>query len=376
QSVVPELDMSSIKIPFGGQEITPFQGGAFQLGMLDNYDVKLTLSQPIFTGFRLSNRWKVSKAVAATKTEELMKNRSDLIYKVETAYTNVLKAQKFLQIAQSAKQQVQAHLKDVENFVTQGMAKKDERLKVQVKLSESELTVIQAENAIKMTKVALENLIGQKLPSDATLAPMEVNDVLSPEISSSIQMAFSDRAELRSLNYAKEAGRVSIKIAEGGMYPSLAAFGTLGYGKPGLDFIKREWMDYWLVGIGAEWNLWSWGKTKSQVQQAKLKVNAITETERQVRNAIELDVTQACLLLEETNKRLQLTSVMEDQALESYRVTENSYKQGLATHTEFFDAQSELTRAQLQKVQAEIDAALAKANWLRSVGANLKSYNN
>ena len=205
---------------------------------------------------------------------------------------------------------------------------------------------------------------------------MEVQDVLSPEISSSIQMAFSDRAELRSLNYAKEAGRVSIKIAEGGMYPSLAAFGTLGYGKPGLDFIKREWMDYWLVGIGAECNLWSWGKTKSQVQQAKLKVNAITETERQVRNAIELDVTQACLLLEETNKRLQLTSVMEDQALESYRVTENSYKQGLATHTEFFDAQSELTRAQLQKVQAEIDAALAKANWLRSVGANLKSYNN
>ena len=376
QSVVPELDMSSIKIPFGGQEITPFEGGAFQLGMLDNYDVKLTLSQPIFTGFRLSNRWKVSKAVTSTKTEELMKNRSDLIYKVETAYTNILKAQKFLQIAQSAKQQVQAHLKDVENFVTQGMAKKDERLKVQVKLSESELTVIQAENAIKMTKVALENLIGQKLPSDATLAPMEVQDVLSPEISSSIQMAFSDRAELRSLNYAKEAGRVSIKIAEGGMYPSLAAFGTLGYGKPGLDFIKREWMDYWLVGIGAEWNLWSWGKTKSQVQQAKLKVNAITETERQVRNAIELDVTQACLLLEETNKRLQLTSVMEDQALESYRVTENSYKQGLATHTEFFDAQSELTRAQLQKVQAEIDAALAKANWLRSVGANLKSYNN
>jgi outer membrane protein len=372
QSIVPELNLSSIKIPIGGQEISPFQGGAFQLGMLDNYDFKLTLSQPIFTGFRLSNRWKATKAMASTKTEELMKNRSDLVYKVETAYANVLKAQKFLQIAQSANGQVEAHLKDVDNFVNQGMAKKDERLKVQVKLSEAELTIIQAENAIKMAKVALENLIGQKLPSDATFAPTEVQESVSPEVSSSIQKAYVERAELRSLNYAKEAGLASIKIARGDMFPSLVAFGTLGYGKPGLDFIKKEWMDYWLVGVGTEWNLWSWGKTKSQVQQAKLKVDCITETGRQVRDAIELDVTQACLLIEETRQRLQLTTIMEDQAAESFRVTENSYKQGLATHTDFFDAQSELTRAQLQKAQAEIDAALAKANWRRAVGTNVK----
>lgn len=375
QSVVPELNLSSIKIPIGGQEISPFQNGAFQLGMLDNYDFKLTLSQPIFTGFRLSNRWKATKAMVSSKTEELMKNRSDLVYKVETAYANVLKAQQFLQIAQSAKGQVGAHLKDVDNFVNQGMAKKDERLKVQVKLSEAELTVIQAENAIKMAKVALENLLGQKLPAEATLSPMEALEFVAPEVSSSIQKAYAERAELRSINYAKEAGQSFIKIARGDMFPSLAAFGTLGYGKPGLDFIKKEWMDYWLVGLGAEWNLWSWGKTKSQVQQAKLKVDAITETERQVRDAIELDVTQACLLIEETSKRLQLTTVMEDQAAESFRVTENSYQQGLATHTDFFDAQSELTRAQLQKTQAEIDAALAKANWRRAVGTNVKSYN-
>ena len=372
QSIVPELDMSSIKIPIGGQEISPFSGGAIQLGTLDNYDFRLILSQPIFTGFRLSNRWKAAKSIATSKSEDLMKNRSDLIYKVENAYANVLKAQQFLQIAQSSKQQVQAHLKDVENFVNQGMATRDELLKVQVKLSEAELTIIQAENAIKMAKVALENLTGQKLPSDATFAPMEIYESVSTEIPFSIQKAYAERAELRSLNYAKEAGQSSIKIARGGMFPSLAAFGTLGYGKPGLDFVQKKWMDYWLVGVNAEWNLWSWGKTKSQVQQARLKANTITETENQVRDAIELDVTQACLLLEETSKRLQLTTVMEDQAAESFRVTENSYKQGLATHTDFFDTQSELTRAQLQKAQAEIDAALAKANWHRAVGTNAK----
>lgn len=374
QSVVPELTMPTVKLPVGDQQITLFQGGAFELGMLDNYDFKLTLSQSIFTGFRLSNRWKAAQAIGSSKSEELMKNRSELIFKVETAYAHVLKAQQFLLIAQSANDQVKAHLKDVENFVHQGMAKKDELLKAQVKLSETELSIIQAENAIKMAKVALENLIGQKLTDGATLAPMEIQETGSPEISAAIQQAYAERAELRSLNYAREAGNASIKIARGGRLPSLAAFGSLGYGKPGLDFIKREWMDYWLVGLGAEWNLWNWGKTNSQVQQAKLKVETISETERQVRNAIELDVTQACLLLEEASQRLHLTSVLKGQATESYRVTENNYKQGLASHTEFFDAQSELTRAKLQKAQAEIDRALAQANWRRAVGGNIKEY--
>jgi outer membrane protein TolC len=261
----------------------------------------------------------------------------------------------------------------VENYVAQGMAKKDELLKVQVKLSEAELVVIQAENAIKMAMVALENLIGQKLPSDVTLAPMQVQESVAADVSFSIQNAYSDRAELKSLSYAREAGQASIKIAKGGMFPSLAAFGTLGYGKPGLDFIKQEWMDYWLVGAGVEWNLWSWGKTRSQIQQAQLKIDAINQTARKVQDAITLDVTQSCLLLDEASKRLQLTSTMETQAQESFRVAETSYQQGQATHTEYFDAQSELTRAKLQKAQAEIDAALAQANWRRAVGTNAKS---
>ena len=56
------------------------------LGTLDNYDFKLTISQPIFTGFRLSNWVKAANALGTSRSLELEKNRSDLIFKVETAY--------------------------------------------------------------------------------------------------------------------------------------------------------------------------------------------------------------------------------------------------------------------------------------------------
>lgn len=374
QSTTPELTIPPIELPFGGAPISLFPGGGMTLGTLDNYDFKLTISQPIFTGFRLSNRVKAATALATSRSLELEKNRSELIFKVETAYGNVLKSQKFLQIASSAREQVASHLRDVENYVAQGLAKKDELLKVQVKLSEAELAVVQAENAVQLARVALENLLGQKLSASVSFDEMKANIIQPTDPATSIQSALTERSELKSLHYARLASDAARRMARGGLLPSLAAFGSLGYGKPGLNFINKEWMDYWLVGLGAEWNLWNWGKTRSQIQQAQLKANAIDETVRQAQNAITLDVTQACLLLEEARQRLQLTATMEAQAQESFRVTENSYRQGQATHTEFFDAQSELTRAKLQKAQAEIDAALAQANWRRAVGVNIKEY--
>ncbi|MCI0515682.1 TolC family protein [candidate division KSB1 bacterium] len=373
QSEVPALQIPPISTPFG-QTISLFPAGGMQLGSLDNFDFKLTLTQPVFARFQLSNRWQATRAIAASKNQELERTRAELIYKVEAAYANVLKAMKFLEIAQSARHQVQAHLRDVENFVAQGLAKKEEALKVQVKLSETELAQMQAENAVQIARLALENIMGQKIAENMQFTTfVSVEDDIPPH-AAAVQAALEKRPEIKALEFVQTANTAIKKAARGCYLPALAAFGSLGYGKPGLNFIKSEWMDYWLVGIGAEWNLWNWGQTHSQVQQAQLRLNALAENERQLRDAITLDVTQAELHRTETGKRRQLTQVMAYQAQESFRITENSYRQGQATHTEFFDAQSELTRAQLQQAQAEIDAVLAQLNWRRAVGNNAKYY--
>ncbi|MDZ7331369.1 MAG: TolC family protein [candidate division KSB1 bacterium] len=374
QSIVPELDLAAIKIPIAGQEMTLFPGGSIQLGLLDNYDFKLTILQPIFTGFRLFNRYQAARAFASGKASEVLRKRSELIFQIESAYADVLKNQKTLEIALSAKRQLEAHRTDIENMMKQGMAKHEQWLRVQVKLSEADLAVTQAENRIRIAKLRLENLMGQKLPKEAMLEPMPMAESVESDPSVSLQKALVNRPELQSLLHAKQAGQAGLKVARGGHFPTLSAFATLGYGKPGLDFIKREWMDYWLVGIGVEWNLWHWGRNRSQVAQAQLQLENLEATDNQVRQAIELDVTQACLMLDDARKRLELTHALADQARESYRVTEQSYRQGVATHSEYLDAQAELTRAQLQQAQAEIDLAVAQANWRRAVGFNISAY--
>ncbi|MDZ7263086.1 MAG: TolC family protein [candidate division KSB1 bacterium] len=374
QSTVPELTISPVQLPIGGTPISLFPGGGMSLGLRDNYDFKLTLTQPIFTGFKLHHRVKAASALAASRYLDNDRQRNELIFRVETAYAAVLKAQKLLQVATSAREQVAAHLKDVTNFVEHGLAKRDELLKVQVKFSEAELVVMQAENGVRLARVALENLMGQRLPETSKLDDMKAEETPAHDVGSSLELAFTERAELKALMQAQSASIAARKIAQGGRWPSVGAFGTLGYGKPGLNFIEKQWMDYWVVGIGAEWQLWNWGQTRSQIQQQQLKIDVLSEALRQAQNTITLEVTQACLQLEEAYQRRQMLQLIETQAQESYRVTENSYRQGQSSHTEFFDAQSELTRARLQNAQAEVDLALAQANWRRAVGVNYRAY--
>jgi outer membrane protein len=370
QSAVPELNID-VPLP-----IPIFQQGGFKLGSLDNSDLRLTVTQPLFTGFRLRQGKAAAEAVSGAKMADLKRQSNELIFKVESAYAAVLQAQQGAEIARSARSQIAAHLSDVETMVAQGLARRDERLRVEVKATEADLALLRAENGVALATAALENLLSVPLPEGDEFAEISPGDFEPGDLEQSLQMAAANRPELASLAQIAKAGQAGKKIARGSRLPSLAGFATLGYGKPGLDFIKNEWMDYWLVGVGAEWNLWNWGKTGSKIEQAELRLQGIAASERQLRDAIFLDVKQAHLRLAESAKRLQVAARLAEQAQASFAVAGKQFQQVQASHTDFFDAQSELTRALLQKAEAQIESALARANWRRAVGLSVKEYSN
>ncbi len=368
QSTVPELNID-VPLP-----IPIFPVGGFKLGSLDNSDLRLTVTQPLFTGFRLRQGKAAAEALSGAKMADLKRQRHELVYRVESAYAALLQAQKGAEIARSARAQIAAHLSDVETMVAQGLARRDERLRVEVKTSEADLALLRAENGVALATAALENLLSAPLPEGGVFAEMGPGVLEPADLPQSQLLAAANRPELASLAQIAKAGQAGKKIARGSRLPTLAGFATYGYGNPGLDIIKQEWMDYWLVGVGAEWNLWNWGKTGSKIEQAELRLQGIAESERQLREGIALDVKQALLRLSESAKRLQVVARMAEQAQASFAVTEKQFQQGQASHTDYFDAQSELTRALLQQAEVETEFALARANWRRAVGLSEKEY--
>ncbi len=367
QSELPKIEIPPIETPYG-QAVSIFPEGGMELGSLDTYDFKITLSQPVFTGFRLTNRQKSALALADNKQYEYQRKKNELLYQVEVGYRNVQQTMQILEITRTGQKQVEQHLKDVQNFYEQGLARKDEVLKVQVKLTEAELAVMQAQNAVQLSGTYLANLIGQPVSEKPVVEQVITPQLQSVDREGTLNLAMAQRLEFQSLNSLKTAAGYAEKIVKGDYWPSVAAFASYAYGKPGLNFTSDEWMNYWVAGVGLEWKLWNWGKTGSQVQQARLKTQSIDNSIAQVRLAVRLDVDQACLQVDEVSKRLEMTGQMVSQAEESFRIVENNYKIGTAGNSDYLDAQFDLTRAQLQQARAEIDYLLALANLKRAEG--------
>ncbi len=373
QSTVPEFELPQGTLPGGTPLSSLFPQGGFELGSPDQIDARLKISQPLFTGFRLRRQKEARKEQVNVTKQNIEQNKRDLIFRVYKTYGQVLQAQNLVDIAETSRTQIQAHLQDVQNLFQQGMARKDQVLRVKVKLSEAELTILKAQNGLKLSRAALEKTMGESLDQGLHFTEWQLAiDVDSLAVA--IDRALKSRSEIQTLGRMHAATRIQTQIAKGGRWPSVSAFGILGYGKPGLDFIENEWMDYWIVGIDSQWNVWDWGKTDAQVEYAQLESRRLEYQLQAVRDAIQLDVKQTWFNWQETAERIQLTLEIEEQARLSFEIVNNSFKQGMATQSEVLDAQSELTRARTLVVQARIEHSVAAANLARAMEMNIETH--
>jgi outer membrane protein TolC len=83
---------------------------------------------------------------------------------------------------------------------------------------------------------------------------------------------------------------------------------------------------------------------------------------------IGLEVRQAWLTIQETQKRIAVTQQAIAQSDENLRVTTDRYQQGLSTNTDVLKAEDLRTAAHENLNKATYDAALAALHLRRAVG--------
>ncbi len=140
------------------------------------------LEQPIYTGGRLKTALRMQNiGVQMSQMNERLTSL-DVMLQTIRAYANVIKAREMLAVARKYNEVLTTLLRDVENAKSHGLTAKNDVLKVQVKLNESELGIRRAENALRLASMNLCHLIGLPL-----LTPIVVPDgfgVVPPALTS------------------------------------------------------------------------------------------------------------------------------------------------------------------------------------------------
>jgi outer membrane protein len=339
----------------------------------DNYNMRLTVQQPIFTGFRLNSNANMASYTAEATSSDLARDKAELIYSIKNAYWSYYKAAEFKKVIDEVVEQMKSHLRDVQNMFMQGVVTKNEVLRVEVQLSNAEVTQIEARNNVQLAMLNLDNTVGLPLTTAIELASSVQKSARSyDEPPRLVTQALDRRPEVKAMDLRVKAGESGVSLARSGWWPQIALVGNYYYSRPNQRYVPvvDAFKNTWDVSLNVSLDIWNWGTTLHQTTQAQAQLAQARDALSQLKDGISLEVTQSYLTFRESEERITVAEKGVGQAEENARITDEKFKSGLVLNSDVLDAEVALLQAKWNYIQALVDHALADARMQKAIAAD------
>ena len=365
-SNIPPFEVSIPGITLHPIQISPV--------ILDNYNLKLSLQQPLFTGFRLWSLKSAAEYSYESSNYEYKKNINDVAFNIQNAFWNYYKSEQIKKLIEENLRLTKKHLNDTRNFLKNGLATQNDLLKLEVQYSNTQLQLIESENNVDIVRSNLNKLLGLPLEENTEINPGTIDtSFMKYKLSNLIEQSKENRNDIKSLEYRVKASEKGITAVNGAWYPAVYLIGDYYYSKPNQRIIPAEnkFKDTWDIGVTLQWDLWNWGYTSSKASQAEEQKIQIETSLSQLHDAVELEVYQTYLTYKRSADKIEVSRQSVEQSEENYRNTQQKYNQQVATSTDLIDAEVSLLQSKTNLTTALVDFQLAKVKLMKAIGKKI-----
>ncbi len=332
------------------------------------FHLSTTISQPLFAGGSILSNYRVEKLGVDLSKTDVETVKRDIILQVREGYFNILRAEKFLEVAHQTVKQFTAQLEVTKAFFEVGIVAKNDVLQAEVRLANAKQGLVRAENDLLLAKASFNLLLRNEID-----APLKVVDILSYSpfpltFEESLQEAFSRRPEIKVAELKIEQAKEGVKIAKSGFFPTINLSGNYSRISDEPLLIGGYRGERWTIQGIATITLGDWGKTAYKVGESKVKVTQAENAKLQLIEGITLDVKNGYQVMRVAERNISVAEKAIEQAEENLRMNEERYKHQVATATDVLDAVTLLTQARMNYYGALSDFHIAKARLERAMG--------
>jgi outer membrane protein TolC len=294
----------------------------------------------------------------------------------KVAYYTWLRARGATVVAELALNDQKVHLNDAKNQFNVGNASRADVLRAETAVAAAEVQVERARNLTALTEMQVR--VAMHAQDSETLVPGESVDGPAPAFQGNLQQltqeALTARLEVKSIDANAAAAREQAKAARGGAWPQLAAFGDAIVANPNQRRFPQqdEWFPTWQVGAQLTWTPNDTLANGAAGRDVEARASALEFQREAVRDGIRLEVTQAYQAIREADASYEATKRELAAAQEAYRVARELFNNGRGTSTVLTDAETELTRARLDALNAAVDARIARVRLEHALGRDAK----
>ena len=359
-------------LPDANGQPTPNGGFAYFPGIDLNYKVRtvwmggIQVEQPIFMGGKILAAYRM--ATLGKQMAQLNENltATEVILETDQAYALMVKAQEMNKVAESYHAVLQELMKNVQSAYKHGLKSKNDVLKVQVKLNESELSIRKAENALRLANMNLCHLIGKPLTET-----LQISDDF-PVIEQALETQINDitaRPEYSLLNKQVDMAKQQVKLSRSELLPQVGIRGSYDY-IHGLKVNEQTLFDKgnFSVMLNVTIPLFHFGERINKVRASKAQLEQVRMEQADLNEKMYLELTQAANNLDEAKLQTALADRSLEQADENRRISKGEYEAGLEPLSDHLEAQALWQQAYETKVDAHFQLYLSYVKYLKAAG--------
>ena len=331
------------------------------------YGFNTTVSQPLFTGgFNLATYRSAKLGVDLSK-ESLETAKRDLVLQVRVGYFTILRAEKFLAVAEQQVKNFEAQLEVTQAFFDVGIVPKNDVLLAEVNLANAKQQLVKAANDLATAKASFNILLRREVDTSFEVVDILAHKAFPLSFEQSLEEALRVRPEIKAAQLNIDQAKENVKIARSGFFPTVSLAGN--YGR------TSDWWtlgsvhnDVWTVQALATFTLWNWGNTAFKVGENRVKVKQAEDAKAQLIDSVTLEVKDDYLNMQVAERNISTAEKSIEQAEENLRMTEERYKYQVSTQTDVVNAVTLLAQARTNYYGALSDFNVAKAQLERAMG--------
>jgi len=359
----------TVELPgqMGNQPVT------FAPAILNRYSTRASVTQPLFTGFRIPNRHDAAQARTEAARAEVVSTEQTVAFETRAAYWELYRAQAQMEATAKSVALIERRLTDVRNQRAAGQATEADVLRVKARRDRVRAERLRARNAVQRARRALNDQMGR--PLDASVALADTVHISQNErpADALVERALARRPDLRALQQTVQARAAEVDVAQSDWYPQVALTGSYLYARPNEQLFPPEdrFQGTWQAGVQLSWDLSLGFRTDAFTDRARAQWQQARYELQDRRESVRAEVQTEAESVAEARRAVRAATTSLESARAAYRAVQSRFEEGMVVVSDLLDAERALREARSHLAAAQADYALARAALARAVGRSV-----
>ncbi len=344
-----------------------------EFGAHHNVQGTVSLTQPIFAWGRYYYGYQTATLNYQAIQRDVDAAYNQLRLDVSEAFYGALVAQDFVRVAQQSVSLVEEQLTIAEASLNAGAATNFDVLRAKVQLANAESQLIRAQNGVQTAKDAYKTVLNIPLSENisvkGTLEVPENHKIPALNLAALVQQALENRPEMHRTQFTEHAARKQIDVAKTLSRPDLGFFSNYQISQ---NERLTEMNRIWSLGVQINIPIFDGFATRAAVQQSESALKQVQLGGTQMKVGVEFEVRAAYLNLRGAEAIIGVQREAVAQALESVRIANLQFQNGIITTVALTDTQLALAQAEVNRLQAYHDYIVGLARLEKAIGQKLQ----